>query len=457
MKDLFPGYYSLSEEEFVELWKNCVFIIDTNSILNLYRYNEETRKDFINVLRKIENRLWIPHQVALEFQENRNTVINEQDNKFKTIEEILVEEESRIKGKLRKFPSIDYENFIVKLNKLFNEFLEENKSLETRQLKPEDQDFIRDVIDDLFKGKIGEAPTEQELNDIYKDGEKRYPMKYPPGFQDLNNKKKGTPYLYNGMSFKREYGDLILWKEILKEVKDNNRKYVIFITDDRKEDWWREEEGKTIGARPELVEEICKEGASIFYMYTPERFLEFAKKYIEVDVKKESIKQVEEISAIRSNLLYNRGNLRAEEGNEIKQAVARWLESEYQNDEFISSHEKVDLLRLTEDNSKIGYKVEYAANFLMGSQSRKILIYKILKYMTTLKLDEFYSIYIINNNLENELKNNVLELSEINYKMVSKNLKKQEINNVGFIIGELCFSYPENGLSMPIFKPIKFI
>jgi hypothetical protein len=55
MKDLFPGYYPLSKDEFDELWKNCVFILDTNSILNLYRYNDETRTDFIDVLRKIEN------------------------------------------------------------------------------------------------------------------------------------------------------------------------------------------------------------------------------------------------------------------------------------------------------------------------------------------------------------------------------------------------------------------
>src|SRR4028118_1076185 len=110
MKDLFPGYYCLSKDEFDELWENCVFILDTNSILNLYRYNEETRTDFIDVLRKIENRLWIPHQVALEFQENRTSVINEQENKLETIKKLLTQAESDIKGKLRKF-SVKHEIF----------------------------------------------------------------------------------------------------------------------------------------------------------------------------------------------------------------------------------------------------------------------------------------------------------------------------------------------------------
>ena len=63
MKDLFPGYYRPSEDEFSDLWKNCVFILDTNVLLNLYRYSEKYRNDFIKVLHKIETRLWILHQV----------------------------------------------------------------------------------------------------------------------------------------------------------------------------------------------------------------------------------------------------------------------------------------------------------------------------------------------------------------------------------------------------------
>jgi hypothetical protein len=295
MKDLFPGYYPLSKDEFDELWKNCVFILDTNSILNLYRYNDETRTDFIDVLRKIENRLWIPHQVALEFQENRTGVIDDQENKLKTIKEILNQGESSIKGKLRKF-SVKHEDFLLKLNKLFNEFLEEIELLENQKIKLGEQDYIRDIVDDLFNNKIGEPPTEKELTAIYEEGEKRYLIKYPPGFHDLSNKKKENPYRFNKMSFKREYGDLILWKEIIKEVKPRNWKHIIFITDDKKEDWWREEKGENIGARPELVEEIRKAGVSIFYMYTPERFLKYAKKYIKIDIKEESINQVKIIS-----------------------------------------------------------------------------------------------------------------------------------------------------------------
>jgi len=228
------------------LWKNCVFTLDTNVLLNLYRYNKESRTDFINVLRKIEDKLWIPHQVALEFQENRITVIKEQERIFDSIKSILENNQAQIKKDLSNFPSVKHEVLINKIGKLFEDFLQEIKHIDSELLKLNQHDTIRDIVDDLFKHKVGEPPTEQELKNIEAEGEKRYSMKYPPGFKDQPTKKKEPPYLCNGMAFKREYGDLILWQEILKEAKTRNWPYVIFITDDTKEDWWRIEKGETI-------------------------------------------------------------------------------------------------------------------------------------------------------------------------------------------------------------------
>jgi hypothetical protein len=41
--------------------------------------------EFIPQFSNAENRLWIPHQVALEFQENRPEVIDDQENKSKKL------------------------------------------------------------------------------------------------------------------------------------------------------------------------------------------------------------------------------------------------------------------------------------------------------------------------------------------------------------------------------------
>ena len=47
MRDRFPGYYGPTEEEFAALWESCLFVPDTNVLLNLYRYDEPTRQDYL--------------------------------------------------------------------------------------------------------------------------------------------------------------------------------------------------------------------------------------------------------------------------------------------------------------------------------------------------------------------------------------------------------------------------
>lgn len=43
MKKDFIGYYDLSDSELDQIWKDGIFSFDANTLLNLYRYSEETR------------------------------------------------------------------------------------------------------------------------------------------------------------------------------------------------------------------------------------------------------------------------------------------------------------------------------------------------------------------------------------------------------------------------------
>ncbi|MEG4837048.1 PIN-like domain-containing protein [Microcoleus sp. B9-D4] len=97
MKDLFPGYYSPSDEDFLELWQKCIFIFDTNVILDFYEHRNETHEDFFKVLDAInfkvldaiKDRLWIPHQIALEYHENRINRIKQAESNFTTAKKLL--------------------------------------------------------------------------------------------------------------------------------------------------------------------------------------------------------------------------------------------------------------------------------------------------------------------------------------------------------------------------------
>jgi hypothetical protein len=136
------------------------------------------------------------------------------------------------------------------------------------------------------------------------EGKRRYEEKRPPGYVDAAKAKLAdqTVYLYGGLVYKREYGDLIIWNQIINKAKGDQIKSIILLTDDEKADWWWRVESKgkkTIGPRPELIEEVSSKGeVSLFYMYNSERFMQFAKAQLGIEVKQESIDQVRDIAQL---------------------------------------------------------------------------------------------------------------------------------------------------------------
>jgi hypothetical protein len=65
--DGFEGYQVPSNDEAELALRSGLVVVDTNALLNLYRYTERTRDDLFRVLESLGTRLWIPHQVMLEF------------------------------------------------------------------------------------------------------------------------------------------------------------------------------------------------------------------------------------------------------------------------------------------------------------------------------------------------------------------------------------------------------
>jgi hypothetical protein len=305
MKNSFISYYRPDKEQLSKLWTNCIFIFDANVLLNMYRYSSLTRQDLNKIFSKISDRIWLPHQVALEYQENRLDVIAEQVRKFSDVKKILAETIKYLKAELDKLQlrkrhsSIDPDKLIKKIEPIFKEYENELEKLEKEQPDVFDNDKIRDKFDSFFSGNIGVRPSSQEmLDEIYKEGKTRYEYLRPPGYMDTD--KGENVYHCNGLVIKRKFGDLILWNQIINEAKEKKYKYIIFITDDDKEDWWWKVESKgkkIIGPRQELVDEIMSKTDVIsFYMYNSERFIEYAQEFFKVSINSESIKQVRNIA-----------------------------------------------------------------------------------------------------------------------------------------------------------------
>ena len=438
MRDLFPGYYRPTDEEFTQLWKSCFFVLDTNVLLNLYRYNQKTRDDFFKVLRVVEDRLWIPHQVALEFQENRLNTINGQNQKLDNLRNALDNIKTALMKELIKYPSIPYEELLEETDAKFKSFLDGLQTLEEKQLNFHENDYIRQQIDQIFNNKIGASPSKSELDNIYEDGKERYLNYYPPGYKDNTADKKKEPHLCNGLIFKREYGDLLVWKEILKQVKEADWKYIIFVTDDDKEDWWLIEKGETLGARPELTEEIFKLGITSFYMYSSDRFLKFAKKYIpEVDVEEESIEQVGEfIELAREQEIIEKTTHRFSPSTLYDLLVLDWLQNLHINYEIAYSPIGIDFICSPTSSSlnrqfTIGYEVKYISQ---RSSIRKSSMSKYLRqigtYLQCPHLDRAYLLLVIESDLSTDI-----NLACENYQNEVRYLNL--IHKIGLIVGTI--------------------
>lgn len=285
MKNKFPGYFKHTDSEINELWEKALFTLDANILLNLYRYSDETKEDFLKILSKLKDRIWIPHQSAQEFFDNRLNVISQQEKSYEDAISALNSMEKEFKNS-RQHPFINDRllNRFSTLSKEICEQLSVSKEFHNNRILDDD---ILAKIQELFENKVGDEYNEEDLGKLYKEGEYRFTNKIPPGYKDLNKKDDAS-------CDTRKYGDFIVWKQIIDKSKEINQG-IILVTDDRKEDWWTRFKGKTVSPRPELTKEFTIATDQSFHMYQSDRFLEFARDYLNETISANAIEEIREL------------------------------------------------------------------------------------------------------------------------------------------------------------------
>ncbi len=314
MDKLVKAHRDKEEIDFKEMWKSGIFIFDSNVLLDLYRLPESARTDLLEILKNdiIKDRIWIGFQVLIEFLNNRLEAIGDQKGKFGKVKELIsntINDYNEILNKLsqnldslklkQRHSLINPDEFIndykIRNGSLFlHDFLEKLKELEEKQKDVNDSDSIKKIVIDIFNSKIGPSFDKAELEEIYKEGATRYAAKIPPGYKD--SEKDGS-YFFEDKEYIRKFGNLLLWKEIIKKCKSDNLKYVVLVTGDVKEDWWMEKRGKKLGPRIELLNEIYTAAPSLdtFYIYDTSSFLKHAKSELKLDIKDSSIEETKEL------------------------------------------------------------------------------------------------------------------------------------------------------------------
>lgn len=272
MRDQFKGWYKPTDEEFDLLWDEGLIVLDANALLAPYRVRVETQRLLFNALEAFKEQLWCPHQAGLEYQRNRLGVIAQQLSEYDEIRKKLETSKRSLLSRRRDHPVLDadrladlvqrsmagIERFIATVQRQHPSVLGDD----------EDQDDVRSRWDELLSARVGPVLP---IDDAWKRvAEERYAAEIPPGFEDRKKDKVA-----------RQYGDLIIWCEVLQKVEDLKAGGaatvpVMFVTDDGKRDWWRFFGGNRLGPDPLLTEEIASHGGEPFWIYSVSQFVEAA-------------------------------------------------------------------------------------------------------------------------------------------------------------------------------------
>lgn len=267
MRAYFPGWFPKTPEELAKMWERAIFVPDTNVLLHCLRHPAPVRDELLRVFEVLKESLWIPHQVGLEFHRNRLEVEfgaqDAYDRLVKDHETALGQAKEKLR-QLRAHPTIDVEREIAALDMVLEDF---RKRMAIARDSHPTSDIARAVahLTELFDGRVGSRWKPDRLGAIKKEGEDRYSRKIPPGYKDA--KKDAGEF--------DKYGDLIIWKDLIEKSRAEKRP-MIFISDDAKEDWWWIHRGRKLGARPELLEEFHEATQQDFHIYEFTQFLRIA-------------------------------------------------------------------------------------------------------------------------------------------------------------------------------------
>lgn len=238
------------------MWREGVFAFDANILLVLYKLSEPARSNLFSALELVQDQAWLPYHAAMEYLYQRERVIKDLSQSYDVVK-------NQLKGLLRSYhahPCIRDERIkqaMREASKLIKKSINDS-SLDHPFIKGEDTIVQR--LAEIFRSKVGEPYTRDEMERIFHLADRRIAMEMPPGYMD--DYKLGDS----------KYGDVVVWYQLIDHARDTGRP-LILVTNDGKRDWWLN------GApRPELIQEMRKEAGVPFHMYHGYEFLEMTSK-----------------------------------------------------------------------------------------------------------------------------------------------------------------------------------
>lgn len=291
-----------------EQWRDSLIIFDTSALCKVYDMTDPAKKTMMEILEYLKNQIFIPGHVWEEYLKNREKVIRNPLKERYTVPKVFDNTELKTEGRryLKLFeeykeyhPFISEESF-NKVNKALEDTLKnlseikETLGEEVKQRRKEIEDLVHHdiVLEKLATLRHGDDYDFVTMLQLAKEGEFRYDHQIPPGYMDASS-KNGNP-----KTSVDKFGDLFVWKQILEDAK-TERKGVIFICNDGKEDWW--DDYKKMLLRHELIKEFKDETQYSITAVNLEGFIDELKARFKND---ETIPFYEGLEAVKDVLEY---------------------------------------------------------------------------------------------------------------------------------------------------------
>lgn len=230
---------SIDKDFEAHLWKSAILVFDTCALLDFYYMTKETQEIIADILKSLSVRIWLPAHVYYEFKKNQNNArmkpISEKYSDRDLQNNKLIDD---LNSYINQWEGKYYHPFVSDINlKKIKDIVDditpkiaEIKTLVAKEYQKRKKEISGIVTDDKLGSCIDNLPkgtpfSFSEIKQIVFEGAHRYKNEIPPGYKDALTK--------SGI---RQYGDLIIWKEIIRFAKENNTD-IIFISNDVKADW----------------------------------------------------------------------------------------------------------------------------------------------------------------------------------------------------------------------------
>jgi predicted nucleic acid-binding protein len=294
-RGLFDGFEfrrTPSGDEIETALTEGVISLDTNILLNLYRYEDTARDEFLAVLRQMKNRLFVTDQVATEFWRNRESVLGDRDSEGRKAREALEKAQTSAQNAIGAWANrlgVDDEKRSSLLNSLAEAIAATTVEIGevtagSRHSFDTNEDELLETIGQLVDGRVGvEAAADQQERDV-SEGKRRAKERIPPGFADDDKDGDGIA------------GDYLVWRQSLRFAQSEGVDWLVFVSDDVKADWRRDEGASNPRARPELEREAWLDAGCRLLMLKSTALLRMAKGVLGLEVSEGTFTAVSSVA-----------------------------------------------------------------------------------------------------------------------------------------------------------------